>query len=127
MPNALDEPSPNVGNAMATTPTNPTAKPYSCARDGRRLYTKVATDATNNGMAPFNMPATLEATRSSAKGNMVSGTAIQMVASNTNRGQASRGNRTRAAGTKASVAKPNPMRMGVITAAGKAFRPSAMK
>ena len=33
----------------------------------------------------------------------------------------------RVAGTAASVAKPKPTRIGVMSAAGKASRPSAMK
>jgi hypothetical protein len=73
------------------------------------------------------MPVTLDDTRSSAKGNIVSGTAIQTAARAMMRGHALRGIRVRDAGTQARAAKPKAMRIGVIMIAGNDFSPSAMK
>ena len=86
-----------------------------------------ATAATNSGVAPFNMPVTLDDTCCSAYGNIVSGYAIHTTPSRAIFGQSLRGMDRRDAGKRASTPKPTATRMGVISAAGKASSPSAMK
>lgn len=87
-----------------------------------------ATTAMNSGVAPLSMPVTDDDTRSSANGKIDNGMAIQITPSSTMRGMSTRSIRTRrAAGNRPSVSAPNPTRMGVMSAAGNACRPSAMK
>ena len=80
------------------------------------------------GVAPFNMPVTDDDTCCSANGNSDSGMAIQMRPSTATRRRSTRSMRPlRAAGNMARVRKPKRMRIGVMSAAGNASSPSAMK
>ena len=70
-----------VGQATSTVPASPTASPAARRRDGARRASTEATTAVNSGFAPFSIPVRAEETRCSAKGNMLSGNAIQITPS----------------------------------------------
>ena len=105
----------------------PTTRPLITWREGQARARKAATITTKSGLAPFNMPVSAELIRCSAKGNMLSGNAIQRRPTQKMPGQSSRGTGRRAAGTKDRVAKPIRIRRKVMPFGGIAPSPSAMK
>src|ERR687898_941766 len=88
-PAALEAPSSDqLGAAMRTMPASPATRPVIWRPGGRRRTISAATIAVKIGVAPFNMPVTLEETRCSARGNSDSGTATHTTPSSVNRGHA---------------------------------------
>jgi hypothetical protein len=96
-------------------------------RDGSRRAMPAATIAVKSGTAPFSIPVSADETCCSAKGNMLSGNAIQSTPTSAMPGQSSRPTGRREPGNSASVRKPTRMRVNVTPFGPIASRPSAMK
>ena len=96
-------------------------------RDGQRRAMPAATIAVKSGTAPFSMPVSADETCCSAKGNMLSGNAIQSTPTSAVPRQSSRRIARREPGNRARVRKPTRMRVKVTPLGPMASRPSAMK
>ena len=96
-------------------------------RDGHRRAMPAATIAVKSGTAPFSMPVSADETRCSAKGNMLSGKAIQSTPTSAVPSQSSRLTGRREPGNSARVRNPTRMRVKVTPLGPIASSPSAMK
>ena len=93
---------------------------------GSRCAIRLATAATNSGVAPFSMPVSADDTCCSANGNMLSGNASHSTPSAAVPAQSARATGRRADGNRDSVRKPIAMRVNVTPFGATASRPSAM-
>src|ERR1700722_9569240 len=126
-PAAVLCPSRMEGSAIKMAPPMPTANPANTRPEGARRAMTAATTAVNKGLAPFSIPVSADETCCSAKGNMLSGKAIQRTPIAPMPIQSDRKTGLRDPGNKESVPKPIRMRRKV-TALGPTTRmPSAMK
>jgi len=85
------------------------------------------TTTTVTGFNPFNMPVTADDTRSSAKANKLSGTAIHTSDSEATRGHADLGSARRADGTNDKTVKPMTMRAHPMNAGSSDSSDNAMR
>src|SRR5579871_826774 len=112
-PAAVLCPSRSVGNPITIVPAIPIAIPTITRRTGNFHAISAATLVVNSGFAPFNIPVSAEETYRSAKGNMLSGNAIQNAPSATIFSQSERNTGFRAAGNSDSVKNPIASRTNV--------------